>query len=89
MRPREQAPQQVGDAEGDEKSVRGEAGAEQARDHRVAREAENAGHQRHAAHRGERAQKIHGPDYTKTKFQWRLMRKARCAGTKMRLRNRD
>ena len=64
----EQAPQQIGNAEGDEKGVGGEAGAEQARDHGVAHEAEDAGYQRHAAHRGERAQKIHGPDYTKTSF---------------------
>src|SRR5450830_1366751 len=69
----EQAPQQVGNAEGDEKRVRREAGAEQARDHGVAHETEDAGHEGHAAHRGERAQKIHAP----------IIRKCACVtGTK-------
>jgi hypothetical protein len=57
---REQAPQQIGDLEGNEKRIGGHASAESPRDDRVPHEAEDAGNQRHAAHRGERFQQIHG-----------------------------
>ena len=53
------APQQVGQAEGDEEGVGRHAGPEGARDHEVAHEAEDAGQQRHAADGGEGAQEVH------------------------------
>src|SRR6267154_2781191 len=55
----EKAPQQVGNAEGDEKSVGRKARAEQPRDQDVPNESENARYERHAAHGRERFEQIH------------------------------
>ena len=48
-----QAAQQVGQAESNDKGVSGNPGAKSASDHKVADKAQDAGQQRHAAHRGQ------------------------------------
>ena len=54
-----QPPQQIRDSEGDEESVSCDAGAERARNHRVAHESQDARHQGHAADGRERPQQAH------------------------------
>ena len=55
----EQAAQQVGQLEGDEKGIGGDPGAEGAGDDGIAHEAENARDQGHAAYGGEGFKQVH------------------------------